>query len=65
MSSDGAFRNRRPTVCRRFLKGIGKVELWPAAQEVALAKRIERGDESAKPQMVEANLRLVVSVAKR
>jgi RNA polymerase primary sigma factor len=47
-----------------FLKDIGKVELLTAAQEVELAKRIERGDPSAKQQMVEANLRLVVSIAK-
>jgi RNA polymerase primary sigma factor len=48
-----------------FLKDIGKVELLTAAQEVGLAKRIERGDHSAKQAMVEANLRLVVSIAKR
>jgi RNA polymerase primary sigma factor len=48
-----------------FLKDIGKVNLLTAAQEVELAKRIERGDELAKRQMVEANLRLVVSIAKR
>jgi RNA polymerase primary sigma factor len=48
-----------------FLKDIGKVELLTAAQEVALAKRIERGDHGAKQAMVEANLRLVVSIAKR
>src|SRR5579872_4560537 len=48
-----------------FLKDIGKVDLLTAAQEVELAKRIERGDDRAKRQMVEANLRLVVSIAKR
>jgi RNA polymerase primary sigma factor len=48
-----------------FLKDIGKVDLLPAAQEVELAKRIERGDHGAKQEMVEANLRLVVSIAKR
>ena len=48
-----------------FLKDIGKVELLTAAQEVSLAKRIERGDHRAKQEMVEANLRLVVSIAKR
>src|SRR3954451_7853642 len=48
-----------------FLKDIGKVELLTAAQEVELAKRIERGDHCAKQEMVEANLRLVVSIAKR
>jgi RNA polymerase primary sigma factor len=48
-----------------FLKDIGKVELLTAPQEVELAKRIERGDDGAKREMVEANLRLVVSIAKR
>src|SRR5947208_2996886 len=48
-----------------FLKNIGKVDLLTAAQEVGLAKRIERGDHGAKQQMVEANLRLVVSIAKK
>jgi RNA polymerase primary sigma factor len=47
-----------------FLKDIGKVALLTAAQEVELAKRIERGDHLAKQQMVAANLRLVVSIAK-
>src|SRR5205809_2437052 len=48
-----------------FLKDIGKVDLLTAAQEVELAKRIERGDHSAKQEMVAANLRLVVSIAKK
>jgi len=48
-----------------FLKDIGRVALLTAAQEVELAKRIERGDHTAKQAMVEANLRLVVSIAKR
>jgi RNA polymerase primary sigma factor len=48
-----------------FLKDIGKVPLLTAAQEVELAKRIERGEHTAKQAMVEANLRLVVSIAKR
>ncbi len=48
-----------------FLKDIGKVPLLTAAQEVELAKRIELGDHGAKQAMVEANLRLVVSIAKR
>jgi RNA polymerase primary sigma factor len=47
-----------------FLKDIGKVPLLTAAQEVELAKRIERGDHRAKQKMVESNLRLVVSIAK-
>jgi RNA polymerase primary sigma factor len=48
-----------------FLKDIGRVDLLTAAQEVELAKRIERGDHGAKQEMVEANLRLVVSIAKK
>src|SRR5256714_2628710 len=47
-----------------FLKDIGKVRLLTAQEEVALAKRIERGDLDAKQKMVESNLRLVVSIAK-
>lgn len=49
---------------RLYLRSIGRVELLTAEQEVELAKRIERGDDSAKQHMVEANLRLVVSIAK-
>jgi RNA polymerase primary sigma factor len=49
---------------RLYLRSIGRVELLTADQEIALAKRIERGDMQAKRQMVEANLRLVVSIAK-
>jgi RNA polymerase primary sigma factor len=49
---------------RLYLREIGKVPLLSADQEVYLAKRIERGDMSAKTQMIEANLRLVVSIAK-
>ncbi|HEX6229056.1 MAG TPA: sigma-70 family RNA polymerase sigma factor [Solirubrobacterales bacterium] len=49
---------------RLYLRSIGKVDLLTAGQEVELAKRIERGDMLAKRQMVEANLRLVVSIAK-
>ena len=47
-----------------FLKDIGRVPLLTAADEVRLARRIESGDQYAKQQMVEANLRLVVSIAK-
>jgi RNA polymerase primary sigma factor len=47
-----------------FLKGIGKVRLLTAREEVDLAKRIERGSFEAKQKMVESNLRLVVSIAK-
>src|SRR5215208_7031607 len=49
---------------RLYLRSIGKVELLTAPEEVWLAKRIERGDMSAKQHMIEANLRLVVSIAK-
>ena len=49
---------------RLYLREIGRVPLLTAEQEVALARRIERGDITAKAQMVEANLRLVVSIAK-
>ncbi len=49
---------------RLYLREIGKVPLLTADQEVSLAKRIERGDMQAKQQMIEANLRLVVSIAK-
>jgi len=48
-----------------FLKDIGKVRLLTAAEEVELSKRVERGDHRAKQRMIEANLRLVVSIAKR
>jgi len=48
-----------------FLKGIGKVRLLTAQEEVELSKRIERGSFEAKQKMVESNLRLVVSIAKR
>ena len=66
-------RRRRPTTTtveqttdalQLFLKDIGRVPLLTAADEVRLAKRIESGDQEAKRQMVEANLRLVVSIAK-
>ena len=49
---------------RLYLREIGKVPLLTADQEVTLAKRIERGDMGAKQHMIEANLRLVVSIAK-
>jgi RNA polymerase primary sigma factor len=49
---------------RLYLRSIGRVELLTAGEEVGLAKRIERGDMAAKQHMIEANLRLVVSIAK-
>jgi RNA polymerase primary sigma factor len=50
---------------RMYLKEIGRVQLLSADEEVQLAKRIEKGDEEAKRRLAEANLRLVVSIAKR
>lgn len=50
---------------RMYLKEIGKVPLLSAEEEVELAKRMEQGDEEAKKRLCEANLRLVVSIAKR
>jgi RNA polymerase primary sigma factor len=69
---DDSERPRRPAATveqttdalQLFLKDIGRVPLLTAADEVRLAKRIEAGDQEAKRQMVEANLRLVVSIAK-
>ncbi|MGP4042415.1 RNA polymerase sigma factor RpoD [Gracilibacillus sp. D59] len=50
---------------RMYLKEIGRVDLLSATEEIDLAKRIEEGDEYAKKRLAEANLRLVVSIAKR
>ena len=50
---------------RMYLKEIGKVPLLSAEEEIELAKRMEQGDEDAKKRLGEANLRLVVSIAKR
>ncbi len=50
---------------RMYLKEIGKVPLLTAEEEVDLAQRMEQGEEEAKKQLIEANLRLVVSIAKR
>ena len=50
---------------RMYLKEIGKVNLLTADEEIELAKRMEQGDENAKKRLAEANLRLVVSIAKR
>src|SRR3954447_5988484 len=64
-SMAAASDSRAQDSLQAFLKDIGKVDLLTAAREVELAKRIERGDHGAKQEMVEANLRLVVSIAKR
>ena len=50
---------------RMYLKEIGKVALLSAEEEIDLAKRMELGDQEAKKRLAEANLRLVVSIAKR
>ncbi len=50
---------------RMYLKEIGKVPLLSGEEEISLAKRMEEGDEEAKKKLCEANLRLVVSIAKR
>ena len=50
---------------RMYLKEIGQVSLLSADEEIELAKRMEKGDEAAKKRLAEANLRLVVSIAKR
>ena len=50
---------------RMYLKEIGRVPLLSADEEIALAKRMESGDEAAQKELAEANLRLVVSIAKR
>jgi RNA polymerase primary sigma factor len=68
-SSDSAFQVPEGVAIddpvRMYLKEIGRVSLLTAAEEVELAKRIEAGDEEAKKRLAEANLRLVVSIAKR
>ena len=50
---------------RVYLREIGKIRLLTMQEEVSLAKRIEHGDEDAQRKLIEANLRLVVSVAKK
>jgi RNA polymerase primary sigma factor len=58
-------RHRDHDPVRAYLREIGRVPLLTAEEEVHLAKRIERGDETARQALIEANLRLVVSIAKR
>ena len=62
---DVAVRHRAHDPVRAYLREIGRVRLLTAAEEISLAKRIERGDPQARRDLIEANLRLVVSVAKR
>jgi RNA polymerase primary sigma factor len=62
---DVGVRHRDHDPVRAYLREIGRVPLLTAEEEVSLAKRIERGDHAAKQALIEANLRLVVSVAKR
>ena len=62
---DVTVRHRAHDPVRAYLREIGKVPLLTAEEEISLAKRIERGDPAARRQLIEANLRLVVSIAKR
>ena len=62
---DVAVRHRDHDPVRAYLREIGKVPLLTGEEEISLAKRVERGDPAAKQALIEANLRLVVSVAKR
>jgi RNA polymerase primary sigma factor len=62
---DVTVRHRAYDPVRAYLREIGRVPLLTAEEEISLAKRIERGDPDARRHLIEANLRLVVSVAKR
>jgi RNA polymerase primary sigma factor len=62
---DDSVREISTDTLQLYLRDISRVKLLTAAKEVELAKRIERGDHQAKQEMVEANLRLVVSIARR
>ena len=62
---DLSVKNASNDPVRMYLREIGKVPLLTAEQEVSLAKRIERKDMAAKNQLIQANLRLVVSIARR
>jgi RNA polymerase primary sigma factor len=62
---DVSVRHREHDPIRAYLSEIGRVPLLTAEEEVSLARRIERGDPAARQALVEANLRLVVSIARR
>jgi RNA polymerase primary sigma factor len=62
---NGELTSATADTLRMFLNEIGRYPLLTAQQEVELAKRIEKGDKAAKDQMINSNLRLVVSIAKR
>ena len=64
-SSDDYIKDIADDSVRLYLREIGKIPLLTGEQEVALAKRIEAGDKAAKDAMAEANMRLVVSIAKK
>lgn len=63
--SDDYLKDIADDSVRLYLREIGKIPLISAADEVALAKRIEQGDKAAKDALAEANMRLVVSIAKK
>ncbi len=63
--SEEAIKDIADDSVRLYLREIGKIPLINAEEEVALAKRIEQGDKSAKDALAEANMRLVVSIAKK
>lgn len=65
VESDDYVKDIADDSVRLYLREIGRVPLLTGAEEVELAKRIEQGDKEAKDKMVEANLRLVVSIAKK
>jgi RNA polymerase primary sigma factor len=65
LESDDYVKDIADDSVRLYLREIGRVPLLTGAEEVELAKRIEQGDKEAKDKMVEANLRLVVSIAKK
>ena len=64
-TSDDYIKDIADDSVRLYLREIGKIPLLTGAQEVMLAKRIEQGDKAAKDAMAEANMRLVVSIAKK